>query len=105
MSNCTDENLSCEEQKLGDSQLFRRLLRKVGNCLAFNVINRLSNPLVSSTTDTFVTSAEPAGSQTLSGLITAYNTWKASNQSATIVRELFVSGGDGITSIKITYIN
>lgn len=105
MSTCSEENLSCEDQKLGDSQLWRRLLRKTGDCLSLNVINRFSNPLVSSTTDTFITSAEPAGSQTLSGLQAAYNTWKASNQSKTVVRELFVTGGDGITAIKVTYIN
>lgn len=43
MSTCSEENLSCEELKLGDSQLWRRLLRKTGDCLSMAVKAVLSS--------------------------------------------------------------
>jgi hypothetical protein len=44
MSDCTEESLSCEDLKLGDSQLWRRLLRKTGECISMAVSAMMKAP-------------------------------------------------------------
>lgn len=39
---CEDENLTCEDQKLGDSQLFRKLFRKIGDCFYLAITGQVS---------------------------------------------------------------
>lgn len=106
MSTCTDENLSCEEQKLGDSQLWRRLLRKVGDCIGLNVINRLSNPKASSiSVPVIIEDSSPAG------LSTAIDAWKTGNPDVTIVSISYAkavnasSPGSMLYSVLIVYID
>ena len=104
LGNCPDEIQDCDLGSMTVEQLFRKLLRADGNCLALAMSAAISNPIVLDTTDEFIQSLEAEGEQTLVGLETAYNLWKTNNPTKTVIRELFVTGGNGITSIKITYI-
>lgn len=60
MENCTDEIQDCDLNKLGDSQILRKLLRKTGNCFKLAVDATISGSFTASSTQRTVTRTSDA---------------------------------------------
>ena len=62
---CSEE-ISCEDAKLGDGQLFRKILRKVGDCFAIAITGSVTTTAASSyRTTTRTKDAASTGVQTI----------------------------------------
>lgn len=102
MATCSDE-ISCDDAKMGVESLFKKLLRKVGDCFHLSVSGTvsatMSAPANSAVTEEYFTGADNAAT------ITALQAWKTTpgNETKKIIETVPMTGNDGANGIMIRW--